>query len=224
LTDSSVVGWVVLVGPIVVALGIILFVLLTDGRYFGKQLVYWTYDRLGPAVFATRSEGERWHTLLETIGLRGDERILDVGTALGDLPLSVAGEPTFRGEVMGIDWSPRMMGVAQREARHRGLADRARFEVVDVREGLPFQDGEFDVIFCLGLLETLPAPENILAELRRVLKAGGVIVLSLYRGLAATNAALSLKWYKKHLSTLGLGEPQVAACRGHHDVLIARRK
>ena len=217
-------GWIVIVGLIVAAVGIALFVLVTDGRYFGKQLVYWTYDRIGPAVFAARSEEERWHALAEAIGLRGDERVLDVGTAVGDLPLSIASKPGFRGEVVGIDWSPRMMGVAQREARRRGLKDRARFEVVDVRAGLPFDENEFDVIFCLGLLETMSAPEGILAELRRVLKADGVMVLSLYRGWSATHTALSLEWYGEHLGMLGLGKLQVVPCRGHHDAVTARRQ
>lgn len=213
-------GWIIPVGLVVVT--IILFVLLTDGRYFGKQLVYWVYDRIGPAVFSAHSEVERWRSLMERVGMQGEERVLDVGTATGDLPLSIAGMPGFQGQVVGIDWSPRMMGVAREEARRRGLAERVRFEVVDVREGLPFATGEFDVIICLGLLETLPGPEEALEELRRVLGEDGVMVLSLYRGWTSRSAALSLDWYESHLGALGLNELEVVPCRGHHDVVIAR--
>jgi ubiquinone/menaquinone biosynthesis C-methylase UbiE len=214
--------WIIPVSLIVVGLTAVLFVLATDGRYFGKRLVYWFYDRFGPAVFSTRSEAAQWRALVESLELRGDESILDVGTAIGDLPLSVARMPDFRGRVVGIDWSPRMMDAAQEEARRQGLEGRVRFEVVDVREGLPFAAGEFDVVVCLGLLETLPSAEGVLQELRRVLKEDGVMALSLYRRLAATSAALSLEWYESHLRALGLGDLRVVPLRGHHDVVIAR--
>ena len=215
-------GWIVLVGLVMAGLIIILFVLLTDGRYFGKRLMYWVYDHVGPVVFSARSEVEQWRSLARSIGLRGDERVLDVGTAVGDLPLSIAGMPDFRGQVVGIDWSPRMIEVAREEARSRGLGGRVRFQVVDVREGLPFANGEFDVVICLGLLETLSQPERVLEELRRVLRVDGMMVLSLYRGWTARNAALSLEWYEKHLGMLGANELKVAPFRTHHDVVIAR--
>ena len=72
------------------------------------------------------------------------------------------------------------------------MAGRARFKVVDVRTGLPFDAEAFDVVFCLGLLETLPEAERVLAELRRVLRENGVLALSVYRGWTAGSAALSL--------------------------------
>ncbi len=214
--------WIILIGLVGAGLLALLFVLLTDGRYFGKRLMYWVYDRLGPAVFSAHSEAERWRSLVRSIGLQGDEHILDVGTAAGDLPLSIASTPDFRGQVVGVDWSPRMIGVAREKARQHGLEDRARFEAVDVRAGLPFAAGEFDVLVCLGLLETLPEPAGVLKELKRVLKEDGVMVLSLYRGRAARSVALSLEWYKEHLGILGLDELKTVPCRGHHDAVIAR--
>ena len=214
--------WIILLGLGVAVFLAVLFVLVTDGRYFGKRLTYWVYNSVGPAVFSARSETEQWLALLRSIGLHGDESILDVGTATGGLPLSIASMPDFQGRVVGVDWSPKMMEAARREARRRGVEGRARFEAVDVRKGLPFAAGEFDVVFCLGLLETLPGPERVLEELRRVLKPDGVMVLSLYRGWTARSAALSLEWYKQHLDMLGLDELKVLPCRGHHDAVVAR--
>lgn len=214
--------WIILIGLAGAGLLTLLFVLLTDGRYFGKRLMYWVYDRFGPAIFSAHSEAERWRSLARSVGLQGGERILDVGTAAGDLPLSIASMPDFRGQVVGIDWSPRMIDVARKKAQQQGLEDRARFEAVDVREGLPFAAGEFDVLICFGLLETLPEPAGVLKELKRVLKEDGVMVLSLYRGRAARSVALSLKWYKEHLNTLGLDELKTVPCRGHHEAVIAR--
>lgn len=215
-------GSIALTLVVVAGLLIALFVLLTDGRYFGKRLIYWVYDRAGPAIFSARSEEEQWRSLFASVGLEGDGRLLDVGTAAGDLPLSVATRPGFAGQAVGVDWSPRMIEAAREEARRRGLGDRVRFDVVDVREGLPFAAAAFDVVVCLGLLETLPGPARVLAELRRVLRGDGVIVLSLYRGWAARPVALSLAWYEQHLGSLGFDELRVVPCRAHHDVVIAR--
>jgi ubiquinone/menaquinone biosynthesis C-methylase UbiE len=202
---------------------VVLFVVLTDGRYLGKGLMRWVYDRLGPAIFAAQSEAERWRGLIEKLGLRGDERVLDVGTAVGDLPLALAATPGFRGQAVGVDWSKRMMVTAAEEAKRRGLEGRVEFQVVDIRGGLPFGDRAFDVVFCLGLLETLPRPERILRELRRVLVPNGIMVLSLYRqGWSSRIAALSLEWYERHLSVLGWGEVEVASCRRSQDVVIVR--
>ncbi|MFQ5343589.1 MAG: methyltransferase domain-containing protein [Anaerolineae bacterium] len=214
-------GWMLLA---IVATAVILvaFVLVTDGRYFGKRLTYRVYNRFGPAIFGARSEAGLWRELVEALQLRGDESVLDVGTAVGDLPLTIAAMAGFHGRVTGVDWSPRMMATAQAEAGRRGLGDRATFQVADVRAPLPFDAGQFDVVFCLGLLEALPHPERILRELKRVMAHEGTLVLSLYRGGAAWGVALSLDWYREHLGALGLRDLQVVSCRRHHDVVIAR--
>ena len=213
--------WLLLVA-VLIFLFLVAFVLVTDGRYFGKRLTYWVYNRFGPAIFGVRSEAGLWQELAAEVQLRGDESILDVGTAVGDLPLTIAGMASFHGHVTGVDWSPRMMAAAQAEAGRRGLGDRATFQVADVRAPLPFDAGQFDVVFCLGLLETLPRPERTLRELKRVLKPEGALVLSLYRGGAAWSVALGLDWYREHLGALGLRDLQVVSCRRHHDVVIAR--
>ena len=127
------------------------------------------------------------------------------------------------GRVVGVDWSPRMVETAIEEAERRGLEGRAAFQTVDIRRGLPFEEGEFDVVFCLGLLETLPQPEQVLGELRRVLSPDGTMVLSLYRqGWSSKIVALSLEWYKQHFAALGLGKVEVVSCRRSQDVVVVR--
>ncbi|MFQ5595609.1 MAG: class I SAM-dependent methyltransferase [Anaerolineae bacterium] len=213
--------WILLVA-VLIFLFLVAFVLVTDGRYFGKRLTHWVYNRFGPVIFGARSEDGLWRELVEALQLRGDELVLDVGTAVGDLPLTIAGMAGFHGHVTGVDWSPRMMAAAQAEAGRRGLDGRATFQVADVREPLPFDAGQFDVVFCIGLLETIPHPQRILRELTKVLKPEGTLVLSLYRGRAAWSVALSLDWYREHLGSLGLRDLQIISCRKHHDALIAR--
>ena len=204
------------------ALLYLLLVILTDGRYFGKWLMRWIYDSLGPNIFKGRSESRQWRKLIESLKLRGDETILDVGAAVGDLVLTIATIPGFHGSATGVDWSKQMVAVARERALELGVADRVHFQVVDVRDGLPFDENAFDVVFCLGLLETLPHAEAILVNFRNILKPNGTLVLSLYRGWATLGATLSYEWYEQHLTELGFGDLQIAPCRRNQDVVIAR--
>lgn len=213
--------WITLI-VVSLVLFYLLLAILTDGRYFGKWLMHWVYDSVGPSIFKARSESRQWRELIEELKLRGDERILDVGTAIGDLPLTIATMPGFHGQVTGMDWSKQMMAAARKRALERSVADRVHFQVADVRDGLPFDESEFDVIFCLGLLETLPQAKKILVDFRRVLNPNGMLVLSLYRSWAALGAALSYDWYERHLSALGFRELRIAPCRRNQDVVIAR--
>ena len=197
----------------------VLFVVVTDGRYFGKKLMYWLYDRFGPCIYGRYNEAERWRKMIKAVGLQGNETILDVGTATGELPLTLAAMPAFRGRIVGIDQSPRMIARAKSEASRRGLSPRVQFRVLEVRNSLPFSSYEFDVVFCIGLLGTLRHPELILRELQRVLKPGGTLVLSYYRGWPIPGR----RWYWKQLGMLEFSQPQTIAFRILEDVVIVQR-
>jgi 2-polyprenyl-3-methyl-5-hydroxy-6-metoxy-1,4-benzoquinol methylase len=116
-----------------------------------------------------------------------------------------------------------MIAVASQKANKHGLQKKVKFEVVNVQSGLVYEKHEFDVIICLGLLETLPEAAKLLKDFTRVLKSNGVIVLSLYRGWAAASVALSYDWYEEHLTALGFREMGVFPCRRNQDVVIAHR-
>jgi SAM-dependent methyltransferase len=50
--------------------------------------------------------------------------------------------------------------------------------VHDISQGIPFPDRSYDFVFCLEVLEHVPNPFGTLTEIHRVLKPGGVLVLS----------------------------------------------
>lgn len=56
------------------------------------------------------------------------------------------------------------------------------FGVSDINN-MPFQDGSYDSVICSEVLEHVPAPEESIKELIRVLKPGGVLALSVPRFL-----------------------------------------
>jgi len=99
---------------------------------------------------------------------RGDERALDVGTGAGALALALA--PLVR-EVVGLDRVPELLELA----RERAPAN-ATFVEGDAAH-LPFEDFSFDLAGTLRTLHHVPRPEVVLAELVRVTRRGGRILV-----------------------------------------------
>jgi ubiquinone/menaquinone biosynthesis C-methylase UbiE len=214
-------GW--LAAASLVALGAGLFVVLTEGRFGGRRLVRTVYDVAGPRLFARASDAARWRVLSGDVGLHPDSRALDVGCATGDLALAWASLETFRGVVVGLDRSGPMLGVAEKLAAERGVARRARFVEADAAAGLPFPDGSFDVVTCLGLLEVIRRAGSVASELARVLAPGGRLAVSLYRRPPAGVRALDFDGYAAMLRPLGLTGFEARPCRRHHDVVLATK-
>ena len=201
-----------------------IFVASTDGRYFGKKLAYVIYNQLGPFILASSRDKRKWNSLIHKLDLVGEKRILDVGTAMGGLPMAIASQPDFYGEVYGVDWSPKMIRVAKKRAAKSGLHNDVAFQVVDVRHGLPFGDKQFDFVFCIGLLETLSEPEPVIHELRRALRDDGLLVVSVYHGWSSWGYSLPYEWYLKNLAALGLDEVERVSYRKRHDIIVARAR
>lgn len=201
---------------------ILLGILVTDGRYGGKWLIYPIYNRLGPFIYSTHQMQERWATLPAVVHSPPDAQILEVGTATGGAACALACELVPPGCVTGLDWSPVMITAATAYARQRNLADRTRFYVHDLRQPLPWPDQTFSLILALEVVETLPHTEQVVAELVRVLTPNGRLVLSVYRGGLAWTAARSAPWYQEQLL---LHRPFTFMCvayRPAYDLLLAQ--
>jgi len=101
--------------------------------------------------------------------LRSGMRLLDAGCGPGSITLGLA-QLVAPGEVVGVDVQSAQ--VEQARARARGIASLS-FEVADIYR-LPFHDSSFDAVFANGILMHLREPVRALAELRRVLRPGGI--------------------------------------------------
>jgi ubiquinone/menaquinone biosynthesis C-methylase UbiE len=77
----------------------------------------------------------------------------------------------------GVDISPGMITLAEKNAREYGLAGRVTYSLGDAR-ALPSADGEFDAVFSNGSLHEWEGPGTILAEAYRVLRPGGRLLVS----------------------------------------------
>lgn len=98
-------------------------------------------------------------------------RLLDAGCGPGTITLGLA-RRVAPGQVIGIDVEESQFERSRQEAKREGL--NLEFHAASVYE-LPFQDGSFDAVFSHALLEDLSDPAAAVAELRRVLKHGGLI-------------------------------------------------
>jgi SAM-dependent methyltransferase/glycosyltransferase involved in cell wall biosynthesis len=78
--------------------------------------------------------------------------------------------------VVAVDASAAMLDDAMAKASDH--ADAIAFRHVDTVERLPFEDGRFDGVVCLSVLEYVDRPLGALRELCRVLRPGGMLVFS----------------------------------------------
>jgi len=122
-------------------------------------------------------EGEREIKELELAMLEVNpgNRILDVGCGTGDDAREIAALVGPTGTVVGLDASATMVA----EARKRALATKLSIEFIEGDAlNLPFPGGSFDRLRTDRVLVHLDEPGKALAEMVRVTRVGGRVVVS----------------------------------------------
>ena len=99
-------------------------------------------------------------------------RVLDFGCGPGTISVGLA-RVVDPGEAHGIDMEESQIDLARAAAEAGGHAN-ATFHVGDVT-ALPFEDNSFDAAHCHAVLMHVPDTKAALAEVKRVLKPGGII-------------------------------------------------
>ena len=138
----------------------------------GKHFLLPLYDVVHH-VFGVRRVHQEMIALAR---LRDGLRVLDVGCGTGNL-LRTTGKQWPRAELAGMDPDPKALARARRKTRRAGL---------DVRldrgfaQELPYPDDSFDRVFSSLMLHHLDtaSKDALLAEVRRVLRPDGVLVLA----------------------------------------------
>ncbi len=134
--------------------------------------------------FSRRGKFEVWAHLLTGIGLRGDERVLDLGCGRGAV-LLIAAKLVPRGTAVGVDiWRADQTGnsiqATLANAQAEGVADRVELHTRDMTD-LQFPDGSFDLVVSNLAIHNLPdndARRSAIDEAVRVLRPGGHVVIA----------------------------------------------
>src|SRR4051794_15303307 len=119
---------------------------------------------------------------LTALGLRADDRFLDVGCGTG-AAVRAAAEVVDR--AVGVDLSPAMVDRARELA---GASPRAEFVVGD-SEQLPFASAEFTALLCTSSFHHYPEPRRALAERRGCSPPAGVSCSATGRATACPPAS-----------------------------------
>jgi len=133
------------------------------------------FERIAPtwdAYVASAYEVELQERLTRLLPWHLDMTVLDVGTGTGYLAGMVA---PLVGKVIGVDCTPAMLTRAGEKMA------RAGYQHVSFREGmaehLPLATDSVDVVMCHMLMHHVVSPRTVLAELNRVVRPGGFVLI-----------------------------------------------
>jgi len=145
-------------------------VILAALKAAGKDIDHLTPDDLAPVdEFHTRGRAATYD-MARLLALKGDERILDMGSGIGGPSRYLA--KTFGCRVVGLDLTPEFCRVATMLAARTGLSDQ-----VEHRQGnalaMPFVEASFHVVWSQNVVMNIADRGRLYGEIRRVLKSDG---------------------------------------------------
>ena len=156
---------------------------IAEGAHLGPRVVVWLYDLVAPRYEKIKKFD--LETEADLVGLPLTEallaanvdkpRVLDVAAGDGRVARALMRQIAFDGAVTSLDLSTRM--VAQGRGECAAWPDRAHW-LLGPADPLPFASEAFDAVTCLEALEFLPDARAALAECLRVLRAGGVLMVT----------------------------------------------
>jgi ubiquinone/menaquinone biosynthesis C-methylase UbiE len=224
-------GWILLLGGLAL-LGLLAYwqLVIAEGAHLGPRVVVALYDRIaGEYDTAIKKFDVETESLILGLPLASElapvtaPRVLDVACGTGRLARALLRELAFDGLVVNADLAAGMLRAGQptvaawpgRVHWLRAPADR-----------LPLPAEAFDAVACLEALEFLPDPRAALAECVRVLRPGGLLVVTrrigwqarLIVGKTASRAA-----FHQGLRRLGLHAVRSTPWTVDYDLVLARK-
>ncbi len=191
-------GWIALSIIFVLVLAGVLYwqLVVAEGAYLGTRAVALLYDWFAPRYDQVKQYDKTADAVMLAMpvmqhlsafsspperqskdgrGVRGEGSVLDVGTGTGRLPDALLSQLRFKGKITALDASAKMLDLAR--AKLSRYNDRITFTQHDA-QSLPFDDATFDVVTCLEALEFMRDWRGGMCEMLRVLKPGGLLMIS----------------------------------------------
>jgi ubiquinone/menaquinone biosynthesis C-methylase UbiE len=114
----------------------------------------------------------------ELLQLQANSQVLDIGCGPATDTIPMAAYIGEEGRVIGIDSDPKMLEQASQEVKQQNITKNV-LHIEGNADKLPFADGEFDRVHAERLFQVLPQSKakQVFAEMNRVLRSGGRIVL-----------------------------------------------
>ena len=174
----------------VVLLGLLAYweLVIAEGAHLGPGVVVWLYDLTAPRYDRIKKfdleieDGTLGLPLAARLAAVESPRVLDVAAGTGRVARALLRQPAFDGRVVNLDLAGRMLAEGQRACS----AWPGRLDWVRAPAGaLPFAAETFDAVTCLEALEFLPDARATLAECARVLRPGGVLLVTNRVGVEA---------------------------------------
>jgi ubiquinone/menaquinone biosynthesis C-methylase UbiE len=144
--------------------------------YFDSTASYWDRvyrgDDLQDLIYQRRQDFVLEY--VDASGLSADANALEIGCGAGHLTLELAERAPH---VEAIDASQAMVDATAARVSEAGIEGRVSVRQADVHT-LPFPAGRFDLVVAVGVIPWLHSPSAALAEMTRVLRSGGQLVLT----------------------------------------------
>lgn len=200
---------------------------ICEGSHLGRRFVVWLYDVSASHYDRIKRFDPDWerHFLGESVanalGGLDQARVLDVGAGTGRLARALEGLRFFRGAVVALEPSRRMI----HQGRNLAQSVRSRW-LRGWGDALPFASEAFDMVASFEVLEFTPRPRCILAEMVRVLTPGGWLLVTNRVGWQARwilGKTLPRPAVRAHLARLGLADIEVAIWQVDYDLVWARK-
>ncbi|KAF0972299.1 hypothetical protein FDP41_009202 [Naegleria fowleri] len=120
--------------------------------------------------------------LISSLCINNKKRILDIGCGAGGSGFLIASQMPPDCELFCLDLSPDMLQLARErcDILTREPFSRKIHFVEGSAEKLPFEDETFDAVFSNYSLHVIPNPDEMLKEVARVLKTGGMSCMSVW--------------------------------------------
>jgi arsenite methyltransferase len=180
---------VALVGTVMAGLATLTVVCIIAGKplfaVLNGVITVWLVLTVASYAYTTRVGKFRvWQRILDGLGLRGDEDLLDLGCGRGAVLLAAA-KLLPEGRAVGVDlWRADQTGnspeTTLRNAEREGVAPRVTVLSGDMTD-LPLDDQSFDVVVSSFAIHNIPGATSRIAatdEAVRVLRPGGRILIA----------------------------------------------